>query len=142
MENKKSLETTCRICQTPDPIQGHLKKIHLLFTIFLGLPQFAPFPRYSCPGHSCLRHPTQRNRIPNPTMSHFFPRDELRRMEELSVGACSHLIHHCGLQVHHDGPVGKYCISLLSGQFYNFDSIPWNVLSRTCLREEGGEGIV
>ena len=48
--------------------------------------------------------------------------DELLRVEQLTVGASSDLIHHRGLQVDEDRP--------------------WNVLACSSLTEEGVEGVI
>lgn len=50
------------------------------------------------------------------------PRDKLLWVEELAVRASAHLINDSGLKVDKDGP--------------------WHMLARTCLAEEGVEGIM
>jgi len=52
----------------------------------------------------------------------FLTRDQLLRMEKLTVRSCANLIDHCGLQVDED--------------------TPGDVLARSSLREEGVEGII
>ena len=94
MEDEETLETSAVVCQLPDPVQNQV--------------------------HDLLAHGVV---TPGVVVGGvLLATDHLLGVEELSVGASPHLVHHGRLQVEEDS----------SG----------HVFARPSLREEGGEAVI